>query len=169
MTTLRNLQELLTAYLQNQGITAQSAWPREDKHLLTEPLVLVKVKEVEALPVGLQHYLGDVVDSSSGRAREVYGRRANVRYALELYSPVQSGEEGCRMLLDQVAGALQVGSPAGLTLDGWSMGETAFQKASGMFYGRLLVQGRCLLVAETDETGAFLGFEVKGAIEVCLS
>lgn len=169
MTTLRNLQEILAAYLQSQGIPARSAWPREDKPLATEPLVLVKVKEVEALPVGLQGYLGDVTDSTNGHVREVYGRRASVRYALELYSPVQSGEEGCRAMLDAVAGALQVGAPEGLTLDSWSMGETAFQKASGMFYGRLLVQGRCLLVAETDETGAFLGFEVKGAIEVCLS
>ena len=58
----------------------------------------------------------------------------------------------------------QQGGPAGLALEKWTMGETAFHRESGMFRGRLLAACRTLLVAETDPAGEFLGFTVKGGI-----
>lgn len=168
MTTLAAMQSKMTEFLAQQGIRALAAWPKQDRTQRKEPLAVVKVKEIEASGIGFQHYLGESLDETGQQWTETYGQKATVRFAIELYSPPETGEEGCRQLLDQVAAALQAGGPAGLTTDSWVMGETCFQQASGMFHGRLQVVCRGLLTAQTDTDGAFLGFEVKGEVQVCL-
>lgn len=164
MTTLTQLQENMTEFLTGQGVRALTAWPGEDRLARTAPLAVVRVKEVAATPAGFQGYLGQVYDGTSRTWTERYGQRAAVQFALDLYSPVGDGEEGCRRLLDQVAGALQQGGPAGVALEKWTMGETAFHRESGMFRGRLLAVCRTLLVAESSPAEEFLGFTVKGGI-----
>lgn len=168
MTTLTLLQSRMADFLTGQGIAALSAWPREDRQVQREPLAVVKVKEVEATAAGFQHYLGEAFDDTSQRWIETYGQKVKVQFALELYSPADTGEEGCRRLLDQVAVALQKAGPEGLSVESWTMGETAFQQASGMFHGRLQVVCRGLLTAETGTDGIFQGFEVKGEVQVWL-
>ena len=114
--------------------------------------------------MGFQNYLGQVYDSAAGAWRERYGQRITVTFGLDLYSPRSAGEEGCRLLLDQAAGAFQTGGPGGLTVEKWSMGEPVFDKESGMFRGRLSAVCRGTLEAVSDEGGTFLGFEVKGGL-----
>lgn len=168
MSTLALLQESMAAFLAGQGVTALPAWPKGERQARTAPVAVVKVKEVAAEAAGFQGYLGDRFDETSQRWAEVLGQRVTVTFALDLYSPQNRGEEGCRQLLDQVAAALQTGGPTGLTVERWTMGETAFQGASGMFVGTLRVLCRGLLTAQTDTDGVFLGFEVKGGVQVCL-
>lgn len=168
MTTLKLLQSKMAEFLTHQGISALAAWPKEDRQVRKEPLAVVKVKEVEATAAGFQHYLGDAFDDTGQRWMETYGQKVKVEFALELYSPQSEGEEGCRRLLDQVAVALQRVGPEGLQVERWTMGETSFQRESGMFHGRLQVVCRGLLTAQTDTDGVFQGFEVKGEVQVWL-
>ena len=61
--------------------------------------------------------------------------------------------------------AFQAGRPGGLAVETWSMEEPGFDPASGMFRGRLTAVCRGALEALSDETGAFLGFVLKGGLQ----
>lgn len=166
MSTLAALQEAMAGFLEGQGIRALSAWPGEGRVRRKEPLAVVAVKQVEGDAAGFGRYLGEVYDPEGRSWQEAYGQRVGVNFALALYSPEKTGEEGCRALLDQVVEALQREKPGGLTVEKWSMGETAFREESGMFCGQLQLRCSGILLARTEETGAFLGFEVKGGITI---
>jgi hypothetical protein len=151
-------------HLTAQGISAQAAWQTEWAKVQREPLAVVQVKKLEAAPGGFQNYLGQRYDQEAGTWREIYGQRAKVTFLLDLYSPQERGEEGCRELLDQAAGALQTGSPAGLALESWTMEATEYDEKRGLFRGKLSAKCQGALAAETSEEGAFLGFTVKGRV-----
>ena len=67
-------------------------------------------------------------------------------------------------LLEQVAQALMERGPAGFAVEKWSAGETAFDQASGMFWGKLQAVCRGMLVAGMEESGELEGFTVRGEV-----
>lgn len=166
MSTLAALQEAMVEFLEGQGVRALGAWPREGRGRRREPLAVVTVKQVAGSAAGLGGYLGEVYDPAARTWQEAYGQRVGVEFALALYSPEKAGEEGCRLLLDRVVEALQREKPAGLTVEKWTMGETGFREEPGMFCGQLKLQCSGVLLAKAEETGAFLGFEVKGGFRI---
>ena len=95
---------------------------------------------------------------------ERYGRRITVKFGVTLYSPEAAGESGCQALLEQVAQALMERGPAGFAVEKWSAGETAFDQASGMFWGKLQAVCRGMLVAGMEESGELEGFTVRGEV-----
>ena len=164
MTTLTALRQAMTDFLEGQGIAALTAWPQEQRQNHQEPVAVVQVKEVEAAPAGFQNYLGQSYDSQSLRWTERYGQRVTVKFVLTLCSPRAAGEAGCRRLLDQVAGALLRGGPAGFAVEKWTLGEAAFDAQWGMFRVKLQAHCRGWLVARTQESGEIVGFAVKGEV-----
>ena len=166
MTTFTSLGQAMADYLTEAGILALYAWPKGARSVLKEPTVAVHVSEIAAEAAGFQNYLGEEYDAAGRAWTERYGQKAAVKFLLELYSPLDRGEEGCRALLDQVALALQMGGPAGLRMEKWSMTEPVFEESSGLFRGKVQTLCRCLLVQRQGETGVFDGFEVKGGVTV---
>lgn len=160
MTTLTLLQEAMTNLLTARGIPAMGAFPKADRPLRTQPLAVVEVKEVAVRPAGFGDYLGD------SQAGEVLGQQVRVTCRLALYSPPEAGEEGCRQLLDQAAGILFQGSPGGLRLEEWVMGETAFDQTRGMFRVHLTARYQGLLTAVMEGGIHFLDFTVKGGLTI---
>lgn len=160
MTTLTMLQEAVIGLLAAQGIPALGAFPKEDRTHQTQPLAVVGVKELAVRPAGFGDYLGE---EGTG---EVLGQQARVTLRLALYSPPEAGEEGIRQLLDRTAGVLFRGTPGGLRLEQWVMGEAAFDQTRGMFRADLTAryQGMLRLVV-TGET-FFLDFTVKGGLTI---
>lgn len=166
MTTLTALRQVMTEFLEQAGVEALTAWPKGSRWARREPVAVVQVKEVEASAAGFQNYLGQVYDQETRQWTERYGQRVTVRFAIALYSPETAGEEGCRKLLDQVAEAFLQGEPGGFAVEKWSMGESDFDRDSGMFRGKLQAVCRGTLVAVTEETGEITGFTVKGDVVV---
>lgn len=164
MTQLRFLREAMTGFLAEQGIQALSAWPSENRVGYTAPVAVVSLKGFEASSPGFQNYLGEYYDSERQAWTERYGQSVQVRFGLSLYSPRAAGEEGCRNLLDQIADAFQQSGPAGLSLLKWNMGESAYDKSSGMFLAKAEVHCQGMLLARCDEAGEFLRFEVRGGM-----
>ena len=161
-TTLTALREAMTEHLVTHGIRALSAWPEAGRLVRSAPLAVVRMKGVEAEPMGFSDYLGRFWDEEAGQWRERYGQHISVTFVLDLCSPRTDGEEGCRVLLDQAAGAFQSGGPAGLAVERWSMAEPEFDRESGMYRGELTARCQGTLEAVTDlETGVFLGFEIR--------
>ena len=156
MTTLATIRQAMTAFLAEAGIEALSAWPKEVWKGRKTPVAVVQVKEVEAGASGFQNYLGQTYDPAARQWTERYGRRITVKFGVTLYSPEAAGESGCQALLEQ--------GPAGFAVEKWSAGETAFDQASGMFWGKLQAVCRGMLVAGMEESGELEGFTVRGEV-----
>ena len=154
MTTLATIRQAMTAFLAEAGIEALSAWPKEVWKGRKTPVAVVQVKEVEAGASGFQNYLGQTYDPAARQWTERYGRRITVKF----------GVSGCQALLEQVAQALMERGPAGFAVEKWSAGETAFDQASGMFWGKLQAVCRGMLVAGMEESGELEGFTVRGEV-----
>ena len=160
MTTLTLLQEAMTDLLAAQGIPAMGSFPKADRVHRTQPLAVVGVKEVSVTPAAFGDCLGD---SPEG---ELLGQQARVTFRLALYSPPEAGEEGCRQLLDQATGALFRGSPGGLRLEKWVMGEISFDQTRGMFRADLTAQYHGMLRLVVTGESFFLEFAVKGGLTI---
>ena len=156
MTTLATIRQAMTAFLAEAGIEALSAWPKEVWKGRKTPVAVVQVKEVEAGASGFQNYLGQTYDPAARQWTERYGRRITVKFGVTLYSPEAAGESGCQALLER--------GPAGFAVEKWSAGETAFDQASGMFWGKLQAVCRGMLVAGMEESGELEGFTVRGEV-----
>ena len=160
MTTLTALQEAVTDLLIAQGIPAMGAFPRRTGSTGPGLWRWWGVKEVAVTPAAFGDCLGD---SPEG---EVLGQQARVTVRLTMYSPPETGEEGCRQLLDQTAGILFRGRPGGLRLEKWVMGETAFDQTRGMFRAELTAVYHGMLTAVTAGETFFLEFAVKGGLTI---
>ena len=57
-TTLTALREAMTEHLVSHGIRALSAWPETGRLVRSAPLAVVRMKGVEAEPMGFSDYLG---------------------------------------------------------------------------------------------------------------
>lgn len=164
MKDLATLRESMTEFLTERGLRAMPAWPKGTRTAQTEPLVLVRLGQAEASAAGFHQYLGQRYDQAAQAWTEEYGCALQVTYILTLYSPEEVGEEGCRLLLERVAGLFLRGRPGGLPVTGWTLGETAFHRESGMYRGELRVRCRAVLTEEEEEDGLFRTFDVKGEI-----
>ncbi len=166
MTTLAVLRQVMRDFLESKGLRAVTAWPGEEEQKQTAPLVVVRVRGVEVEPGGFHRYLGETYDAAAQGWGECYGHAFGASFGLALYSPRETGEEGCRDLMDQVAEAFQQGGPAGLPVEKWTMGEIAWDRNSGMFRGEITAQVHGMLTEKTDGAGVFLEFEVKGGMKL---
>lgn len=158
------LRQAMTDYLTAQGVESMTAWPKDRVGALTAPLAVVQVKEVEAGSAGFQNYLGQRYDAETRSWTETFGQKVSVKFLVTLYSPRQDGERGCRALVDRVAEAFLRGGPEGFAVEKWSVGETGFDRESGSFRGKLQAVCRGMLTAVTSESGALVGFRVKGEV-----
>lgn len=166
MTTFTALGQAMADFLNEEGVRAMYAWPKEARKVTKEPIAAVHISEIAVEGAGFQNYLGQEYDAAGRAWTERYGQKAAVKFLLDLYSPLSMGEEGCRVLLDQVAAALQKGGPGGIRTEKWSMTEPVFEEKSGLFRGKVQALCRCLLVEARDTEGTFEGFEVKGGVTV---
>ena len=149
MTELERIREAMTAFLKGEGVAALTAWPGED---LERP----------GGPGGFQDYLGERYDAGTGHWQELYGKRLQVTFGLDLYAPEGAGAAGMQAAFDALAGALSGGGPPGLRVKEFSRGETSFDQALGLFHCPAEAVCTAYLYAVAEEGGAFLDFVVKG-------
>lgn len=162
---LEHIRERMTQYLQDHGVNAVTAWPREERVEREEAVVSVSLRRCQAGPSGFQDYLGERFNEETGQWEELYGRRVKLTFGLDLYAGAQAGEPGVQAAFDALTEALQGGSPEGLEVQEFSCGETVYEHA-----GRLLkrpAEAVCTayLYAVTEPGGAFLDFEIRGGIK----
>ena len=162
MTGLDRIREHMTAFLTARGVQAVAAWPGQGRRRLSGPVAAVSIRACEGGPSGFRDYLGERYDRDSGQWLELYGRKVQVTFGLDLYAPRESGAAGCQTLFDNLAEALAAGGPEGLKLHTLSRGETAFDRETGLFHCPAEAQCGAWLYAVADEGGTFLDFEVRG-------
>ena len=162
MTELERIREAMTAFLKGEGVAALTAWPGEDLERPEGPVTAVSLRACQGGPGGFQDYLGERYDAGTGRWQELYGKRLQVTFGLDLYAPESAGAAGMQAAFDALAGALSGGGPPGLRVKEFSRGETSFDQALGLFHCPAEAVCTAYLYAVAEEGGAFLDFVVKG-------
>ena len=160
--SLDRLREAMADWLREKGIGAVTAWPGGDRGRRSGAVAAVSLRVCESGPGGFQDYLGERYDAASASWREIYGKKLRVVFSLDLYAPSQGGEATCQTAFDRMAEALQREGPQGLKVLRLSRGEVRFDEAQGLFCCPVEAECRAWLYAETDGSGSFLDFVVKG-------
>lgn len=164
---LESVAGAVVAALQEKGINACSAYPKEPLQAHQGSLVCVAVKSAALADGGFAGYLGVRTDEN-GRQAELFGLRCALTLALDIYAPMESenGAVECVRCFDTVTAAL--GSlRSGLKIQELQCGEAAPDRDSGMFRCRCGVKGVAFLIAEKKEDGEeteFSDFILKGEL-----
>ena len=162
---LELIRERMTQYLQEQGVEALTAWPQEERLERDSAIVVVSLRKCQAGPSGFQDYLGERYNEEAGRWEELYGKRVQLTFGLDLYADANLGEGAIQSTFDQLAGALQDGSPEGLEVVEFSCGETSYDSGGRLLKRAVEVLCTAYLYAVTEPGGAFLDFEIRGGIK----
>ncbi len=165
MTGLDTLRERMAAYLQAQGLRAVTAWPHEKRLRRDGAVVAVSLRSCAAGPSGFKDYLGERYNDESQSWEELYGKKAEVEFGLDLYATQNVGAAELQTAFDRLANALQAGTPEGLAVKTFSCGETTYDQSEGLFKRTAQVVCTAYLYAVCDEGGTFTDFEVRGVQE----
>ena len=164
VTGLDRVREALAEYLQDRGIHAVTAWSEEAKKRHGKPVVAVSLKESRGTGAGFQNYLGERYNEADGRWEELYGKKLELTFGLDLYGGTEQGAAGCQKEFDALADALASGGPEGLRLGALSCGETEFDRETGMFHCPAELEASAWMYAvAAGDGGVLLDFTVRGA------
>ena len=110
---LQAIREKMAQYLESQGVPAVTAWPGEERLRRDEPIAVVSLRGCRAGPAGFQDYLGERYDQETGQWEEIYGRRTELTFGLDLYAPAETEGEVLQTAPGGVPGLSPRGGPAG--------------------------------------------------------
>lgn len=159
MKGLQELRDALAAFLRERGLEAVTAWGPEGRLRAGEPVAAVSLRGFESGPPGFQDYLGERYNEDSGCWEELYGKRVELTFGLDVYA---ASAEGVQAGLDVLHAALGERGPAGLRPVGVSVGETVYQSGSGRYFCPVQARFSAWAAAVSREDGSFLDFEVRG-------
>lgn len=128
------------------------------------PIVCVSLRSGRISASGCGNYIG--ICDTGGTVKELYGSRAELCFALEMYSPAMPdyGAAGCVRLFDSVAAVLDT-CPEGLKLRSFDYGEAEFDTESKMFRSLCELKCSAFLLREAEpETGIFTDYILRGEI-----
>ena len=161
---LEHIREEMARYLTERGVNAAVAWSEEERLRLTEPMTVISLRECKTGPGGMLDYLGEVYDDTTGLWEERYGRRVELTFGLDTYAPggMQDELQNAGSLL---AGALASGSPEGLAVGRFALGETEYDGKARLLKrtAEVVCTGWLCAVKRADET--FLDFELRGVLK----
>lgn len=166
MTELERIREAMTAFLKGEGVAALTAWPGEDLERPEGPVTAVSLRACQGGPGGFQDYLGERYDQESGQWEEIYGRRTELTFGLDLYAPAEAEGEVLQTAFDALADALTRGCPQGLSLVEFSCGETVYDRQARLLRRPAQAVCQAYLHAITRPGGLFVDFELRGEVKV---
>lgn len=162
---LDRIRERMTQYLRDRGVEAMNAWPQGERARRDTPAAVVSLRRCQAGPSGFQDYLGQRFNEETLRWEDLFGRKAELTFGLDLYVRAQAGEQALQACFDQVLDALQAGGPEGLTVLETACGETEYRPEERLLVRTAQVKCSACLYAVTEPGGLFLDFEIRGGIK----
>ena len=161
-TGLEAIRERMADYLTARGVRAVTAWPGEARPEQLEPAVVVSLRGCRVGPAGFQDYLGERYDEQTGLWEELYGRKAELTFGLDLYAPERETGEELQKAFDTLAAALTAGGPEGLAGLEFSCGETQYDSRSRRLKRPVQAVCQAYLYAAARSGELFLDFELRG-------
>lgn len=160
---LDGLPQALAAHLTERGVPARVSWPGDRRTGPEQAVVLVDLEQVKCSGAGLAGYLGQRLEEQTGMWEEVYGRRAELTFSLDICASPQAGAGACRELFARTAEALGSGRVLGLGVKSLTGGEPGSDSKEGLLKleARLVCEGWLCAGPERRED-AFLDFTLRG-------
>ena len=90
---LDKIRERMADYLNAQGVAAVTAWPAEERLRREGAVAAVTLRACQAGPAGFQSYLGERYNQETEQWEEIYGRKVQLTFGLDLY---EIGRASCR-------------------------------------------------------------------------
>jgi len=162
--TAETIQEKIAGFFCERGVEALASWPGEVRMDAKRPVVLVSLEQMSCESAGLQDYLGQCADEATGQEKEVYGRRAQLTFTLDILAPPEIGATACRRVFDRLLLVLQEEKPLGLCVRELSGDEMEYDGKEGLLRlrGHLVCTG--WMYTAGDEADTFLNFTLRGDI-----
>ena len=160
------VREQMAAFLRQQGVDAVCAYPEERRNRRSGPVAAVSLRACQGGPGGFRDYLGERYDQETGLWQELYGRRAQVTFGLDLYAPEEGDGVALQQALDALTQALAQGGPGGLAVQEVSCGETTYDTRQRLVKKTVQAVCQAYLHAVTRPGGLFVDFELRGEVKV---
>ena len=161
---LEQIRALLCGYLAEHGVNAVLAWEGGERQRPEQAVTVVSLRSCQAGPAGFRDYLGERFNETTGLWEELYGRKAQLTFGLDLYAPAGSSEGELQREFQKVVQTLTLGSPEGLEVQEISCEKTEYDEAARLLkQSARAVCGAYLYAAEQEE-GEFLDFELRGGL-----
>lgn len=159
MKDIQALRQQLVRYLTDHGLKAFSAWGESGRMIPGKAVAVVSLRGLKSEGAGLQNYLGETYNASTGQWEERYGRKVELTFGLDLYAAtaeeVQAGVDALREILDGEG-------PEGLACGNLTVGETGYRQGDRRYYCPAQAVFQVWAVATAGEDGTFLDFTVRG-------
>lgn len=151
--------EAIIAALRDAGLNVTAAFPDGAAPGSAGALVCVGMDSCQVSSSGCGEYLGT---ETGGSAAELYGYRAEVTAALDVYAPTAAECAGAGDGICAALGKL----PSGLKMRAFSCAGTEFDELTGAFRRRCALKCLAYLTRSADaETGEFTDFILRGAVK----
>ena len=161
-TSMERARERMAEHLSAHGIKTLTAWPGGERGRVEEPVAVVSLRSCRSEEGGFGRYLGERFDEDAGMWDEVYGRRADLTFGLDLYAPARGDGADLQQLWDRVAAALTAEEPEGLHLLSFSCGETEYDAAARLRKRKGEAVCRAWLYTVLREDALFTDFILRG-------
>ena len=164
MTVMGQVKQALAARLRGEGLAAMLAYEEERLRRYQTPVIVVGVRESAIERSGLLDYLGER-QKETGESVEVYGRELRLSLSADVYTPRELGAAAGETAAENAAQALLSGLPEGLRAERIRFGQSAWDRASGMFLLSGSVETSALFEAEAQPESAVLReFILRGVL-----
>ena len=165
MTGLEQLREKLAEYLRERGVDARAAWPPGDRERVTGPVVPVSLRGCRTERAGFQDYLGERFNEETGLWEEVYGKKAEITFGLDIYAPAEADGAELQAAFEALAAALAAGGPEGFSVGELSCGETAYDRESRLLRRPVQLKSLVWVYATGRDGGLFTDFIIRGGLK----
>ena len=166
MTAVGQVKRAVAAAIKAAGCAAIESYSEEQLKRYATAVAAVGTKETVIEESGAIEYLGEKVDEMTQEMVAVYGRKMLLTLLIEVYAPRTLGAAGCEKAAEMVTQALMTALPEGMKLRELHLGQTEWDKVTGMFRLRASAKYAAYFVAEAaeDET-VFTDFVLKGTVK----
>ena len=166
MTAVKQVKRAVAAAIAAAGGAAEESYSAEKFKMSESAVTAVGVRETVIEPGGGLEYLGRRTDEGTQGVREVYGRRMALKLSMDVFAPRALGADGCEEAAERVMQALMTALPEGLKLRELHLGQTEWDKVTGMFRLRASAAYEAYFLCEMveDET-VFTDFVLKGTVK----
>ncbi|MEA4814707.1 MAG: hypothetical protein VB112_07365 [Oscillospiraceae bacterium] len=158
----KQIRDALISAIKTEGLDAVGTFENTSFSKRAASIASVGIESFSASPIGMNDYLGQTQGSAS--VSEVYGKRAVLTAAIDVYTPKALKAAGCGESAEKVYAALAAALSLGLRAKEINTSAAAFDTATGMFRQRVSARMDAYFTAQTDEYGLLLDFELKGVI-----
>ncbi len=166
MTAVKQVKRAVVKAMTDAGVTAVESYSAERFKMSKCAVTAVGVRETVIEPGGGLAYLGQRADEKTQEVREVYGRKMDLTLSMDVYAPRGLGVDGCEEAAETAMQALMTALPEGLGLREMQLGQTEWDKATGMF--RLCASARYaayFLCERAEDETVFTDFVLKGTVK----